>query len=220
MKITFNKSVRNIEAGTVIDFGIIEKVKHITLVGDNGCGKSTIIQSIRGCFPPTTKSMFEDEYTALSKAAQVEIEHNYEKVFFLDAVLDNGTHFKNAYDAPSLIKMGGFDKGRKSHGEGSLIDISRFMENNKSKIVPDKTLIVFDEIDNGFSLKNMSIFINFINKLIHEYKCHVIISTHNPFFISQSFICFDVSEKMMKPANKYIEEKTGYTIKKVYEKGE
>jgi hypothetical protein len=117
--------------------------------------------------------------------------------------------------------MGGFTKGKKSHGEGNLIDIGRFMEDNKSKIVPDKTLVVFDEIDNGFSLKNMSIFINFINKLIYEYKCHVIVSSHNPFFISQSKICFDMLEKRMRPSNQYIEEKTGYTIKKkVSEKSE
>jgi predicted ATPase len=215
MKITFNKKTRNIEAGVIIDFSIIDSLKSITMVGDNGCGKSTLIQAIRGSFPPQTKSLFESDYKDLVKKGEIVLEHNYENVFFMDGVLDNGTHFMNAFDAPNFVDMGGFAKGRKSHGEGSLIDIHSFMEKNKSKIVKDKTLMVFDEIDNGLSLKNMSLFQNFVNRVINQYGCHVIISTHNPFLISQSIVCFDMEAKTMKSSSKYIEEKTGYKIEKV-----
>ncbi len=214
MKITFNKKVRNIEAGTEIDLSILDVGKSVAVVGNNGSGKSTILQAIRGSFPKTTKSFFEDDCKNLVKDGGVVLEHNYEKAFFLDAVLDNGLHFMNACDAPSFIRMGGFSKSKKSHGEGNLIDIARFMTEVEPKIVPDKTLIVFDEIDNGFSLRNMSLISNLIDKLVIKHKCHVIVSTHNPFYISQSGFCYDVEDFKIKKSSKYIEEKTGYIITK------
>ena len=67
MKITFNKKVRNIVAGTQIDLSFLSAGKSISIVGDNGSGKSTILQAIRGSFPTTTNSLFEDDCKKLVK---------------------------------------------------------------------------------------------------------------------------------------------------------
>lgn len=214
MKITFNRDARNIKAGTIFDFSsVLDVMNYITLVGDNGSGKSTILQSIRGIInSKPTRSMYEDEYKLLAIEGDVQLDHNFEKVFFFDAVKDNGSDMMNAYDAVSYIKMGGFGKKNLSHGQGSLVDIGRFVEEHKDLIIPKKTLLVFDEIDTGFSMSNMAKFINFILNTIKKYECKIMIVSHNPFFIDQSYLVFDVEANKIKKSREYIKEKTGYTM--------
>lgn len=213
LKITVKNDFRNQKAGDVYNFDLIDKIGLTTLVGENGSGKSTILQVIRGSVKSNTKSLYEADYKLI--ALNVEIEHNYEQILFFDAIKDNGNDFMNAYDASNYINSGGFYSQNLSHGQSALMYIKKFMNENEKKIIPGKTLVVFDEIDNGLSLTNLSKFINFINKLQVIKKCHILIASHNPFFIVQSVICFDVMAKEYTSSSAYVEKMTGYKLTKV-----
>lgn len=211
MTITVTEDFRNFKAGDVIDFTGLEKFQSITVVGENGCGKSTILQALRGQTGKTT-SLYKSDFEKLGK--NVKIEHSYENVLFFDAVKDNGNDFMVGFDAVNYVNAGGFATKNLSHGQGALYYISKFLQENEKNIVPGKTLLVFDEIDNGLSLQNMSKFVNFIHKMMYERKCHVLIASHNPFFIVQSYICYDMEEKKLKSSQTYVKEATGFTVTK------
>lgn len=215
MKITVTKDFRCFKAGDVFDFSIMkEGLGSLTIVGENGCGKSSLLQALRGKKNdnPTT-SLYESDFKDLAK--NIEIEHEYEKIYYFDGVKDNGSDMMVGYDAMNFLDSGGYAKQRLSHGEGSLMYISRFMKNHEAKLIPNKTLLVFDEIDNGLSLKNQAIFVNFIYRLMIKDKCHVLIISHNAFFIQQSILVYDLAKKDIVKAKEYIKELTGFVLDKV-----
>jgi predicted ATPase len=214
MKITVEKDFRTFKKGDVIDFGTIKDIKSITLVGNNGCGKSSLIQTIRG-FKHDLKedSLFRDDYKKLTE--NVKIESEYEKIFIYDSIKDDGSHFMNAYDAVNYIGMGGYANQRRSHGESSLNNLITFFQKFQDKIVKEKTLVVLDELDKGFSLQAQTVYLNFVNKLIGM-GCHVIVVTHNVFAIKQSILVYDLEKRDLTSADKYIETITGYKFERAY----
>ena len=138
MKITVTKDYRGLVAGTTYDFSDIKDVKIMTIVGENGCGKSSLLHALRGYKNDApTKSLYESDFKDL--ASNIEVEHNYEKIFYFDAVKDNGTDMMVAFDAVGFLDGGGYAKQRLSHGQGSLMYIARFVKDHEAKIVPNKT---------------------------------------------------------------------------------
>lgn len=213
MKITVKEKYRTLEKDWVYDFSLLKELKTLTIVGENGCGKSSLLQALRGHIDePNNKSLHKYDFQKL--ASNISIEHDYEKIFFFDAVKDNGVDFMNAYDAVGLIDSGGFQAQNISHGQGAMMYMSRFLRLNSDKIIPDKTLVVFDEIDNGLSLGNLARFQNFIYGLNLNHKCDVLIISHNPFFISQSLIVYDFNKRKIVTADDYIKEVTGFKLDK------
>ena len=211
MKITIKEDLRNLVKDTVYDFSLLEKLKILTIVGDNGCGKSTLLQALRGYKNDAeTTSLYESDFKKLKN--KIEVEHNYEKIFYFDAVKDNGDNFMVAYDAINYLQSGGFQTKNLSHGQGSLYYINKFLHEHIEKIVKDKTLLVFDEIDNGLSTKNLALFSNIIYNIVSKFKCDILIVSHNPFFIKQNHICYDFANRLIIPANRYIERETGFTL--------
>lgn len=212
MKITVTKDFRCFKAGDVFDFSKIKEdyMGSIVIVGENGCGKSSLLQALRGYKnDDPTKSMHESDFKEL--ANNISVEHEYEKIFYYDAVKDNGSDFMVAYDAMQFIDSGGFAKSRLSHGQGSLYSIGTFVEKQKSKIIPGKTLMVFDEMDNGLSLKNQSLYQNVMYKLL-SLGCHVIVITHNIFTITQAVIVYDFGNKKFVSSMLYTKDLTGYVL--------
>lgn len=96
-----------------------------------------------------------------------------------------------------------------------MIYIDTLLSKIKSSIVPEKTLLVLDEVDAGLSLSTQTKVINMVQNLVYKNLCDVIIITHNPFLISDSILVFDFAKNQFKSSDSYLEEKTGFSIKKI-----
>lgn len=200
LKITVNNGFRNLRAGDVYDLTDYTQLKSVCVVGENGCGKSSLFQALRGMKnDAATSSLYESDFKAL--ASNITVEHDYEKIFYFDRVKDNGTDFQVAYDASGFIESGGFYTKSKSHGESSMVE--------------GKTLIVLDEADAGFSLTKQKQFANLVDHLSLVKKADVIVISHNPFFICSSILAYDFTKKKAVSASDYIREVTGFNISKV-----
>lgn len=214
MKIKVIESFRNLKAGFEYDFTYLDAIGYICIVGDNGCGKSTILHALRGYKNDMkSDSLYESDFKKL--ASNIEVEHDFEKIFYFDNVKDKGSDIMVGYDAINYLNSGGFYTKDKSHGESSLTYLDIFLTKIKPKIVENKTLIVLDEIDNGFSIKNMSRFINIIRHLTETLKCKVLVISHNPFFIQSSIIVYDISKRDYVTASSFIEEQTNFKLERI-----
>ena len=118
----------------------------------------------------------------------------------------------NAYDASAFIDGGGFARNRKSNGEGNFIQIAMFMD----KMLPELTsnsLLIIDEMDTGFSLKNMGRMIDILHAMFIKHGLTTIVITHNPILMLKSGTVYDFVNRKEIEAKKYVEEEANITFK-------
>ena len=135
-------------------------------MGKNGCGKSTLIQAIRGALNSNNDN--EIRWSAINECKNV-LEHfdvsieGFNNVYHLDIDgLDDNLSMFNASSATDFVDLGGFGMNILSQGERTLIMVSRL-----KKMVKDSedTIIIFDELDNHLNFDFRVKFVRWLNKL-------------------------------------------------------
>lgn len=136
------------------------------LIGKNGCGKSTIIQAIRGTINSNDD---KDIRWAAARDCKDILEHfdvnieGFINVYHLDIDgLDDNLSMFNASSATDFADLGGFGMNRLSQGERTLIMMTRL-----KKMVNDAedTVIIFDELDSHLDFDFRIKFVKWLNKL-------------------------------------------------------
>lgn len=150
----------------------------IYLMGKNGCGKSTLIQAIRGKSNSNKDAInkWNAKYacTDVLNHFDVDIE-GFNNVYHLDIDgLDNATSMWNSADASGFVEFGGWETRSLSAGERSVVMFSKL----RKEINDDEdTLIILDELDGHFDTEFTMNFPRLLNKLFPKSK--KLIVTHD-----------------------------------------
>ena len=175
------------------------------LMGKNGCGKSTIIQAIRGTL---NSNEDKDKRWAARRNCKDILEHfdvnieGFTNVYHLDIDgLDDNLSMFNASSATDLIDLGGWGMDRLSQGERTLIMITRLRQMVKDS---EDTAIIFDELDNHLDFDFRVKFVGWINKMFPQSK--KIIITHDLLMavLNEGNIVYIDSKRKMEDLNKCI----------------
>lgn len=237
LKITAKQDERVFKKGDIITLNLIKgEVNYI--VGPNGSGKSTILHAIRAYKDSKYDNMDSSlqmefvrghDLQLYKKVFDVDGLDKFKWVFSLDAVEDNPVNFMKAATASALICGGGLTYSQKSRGEGSKYMISRLVvemkkitgadfKNGKIENRPEEhSLVIIDEMDEGFDLKNQSTYHRLLGNFCKVFNATVICVCHNPTCIlydpaGEILPVFDMSDRTTKIISEYIEQQTGKHI--------
>lgn len=187
----FREDYRSMAKGTMIPFTSGVNL----LVGDQGCGKSTILQCITALGGVKRSFWKKDRVEDIKKAA----------ILIVDKPLPVFAHdYENdsARTSPDFDCMGqipfqmahGHMKG--SHGQATR-DINRLIAAQKN------TYIILDEPDSGLSCRSALMLANNMKQAVLN-GCQVIASVHHPWLMGQFGHVYSVEKKQMIPSENYL----------------
>lgn len=209
IKVTIDKDFRCFKEGESFEFDFSSLVFPIIyIVGNNGTGKSTLLNAIR-----SKKHSIKNETIALTKHdfANVSVEglDEYDKVFCLSSELDDPVNMYNAYDAVAFVENGGFGQRKLSNGQKSITQLGRFIEKLRTEDKESKKLIILDECDKGLDLKKQVGFNIMLKNMSFMFNADVLVVSHNPITWMCSKEVYSITDKKVVSSNEYIEKETG-----------
>jgi predicted ATPase len=183
MQVTITEDYRTLKKGTTYSF------KPLTiLVGENGCGKSSLLQAIRASLEPKNSNNCDLNYIDRKELAdKVLIDTEYAKIVVFDTTMDRANSMNNGADAFTWIMAGGMATSKASNGQVAMhhaVAIIKEVETYKIKNPLNKILIILDELDTGFSPRYQRGFATFCNKLVSK-SCDLIVVSHSSLFLEQ-----------------------------------
>ena len=202
MKLKVLSDFRKFKAGEEFEF----KTSVTVIVGENGCGKSSLLHTIRGKYDRQNfdSKLHLMDFAKLSE--HVELETDIKNFFFFDSVKDDGSNMHNSADASAFIANGGFQTQRLSHGETQLFylnrlvsDIMKFRETST-----DRAMVILDEFDKGFSLVNQSKVFNILHNISHKFNCQIICISHNYLLIDKIGLVYDLETREYVLSDEYL----------------
>lgn len=211
-------SFNNLVEGTEYTFDFSDRFYYL-IVGRNGCGKSSLLNSIRTtkCDNADTKLSDWDGkvgYVDIAKYKNnVNIDTDFEKIFFLSSEFDDPLSLNNAASAQSFIANGGFAIRNKSNGEKSMQLLGRWINENE-KGFNNKTLIVLDEIDKGFDIRYQSRLLHLIGTLNEKHGVKCLVISHHSLPILLADKVYDFEDKCLTSSEFYLMLNTEYIFEK------
>ena len=186
------KDYRSLAKGTMIPF--LPGVN--LLVGDQGCGKSTILQCLVA-LGGVKRSFWKKDQTRDIKEVAMLLVNKPLPVFAHDYENDS-PRTSPAMDCMGQLPMGmtiGHMRG--SHGQSSR-EINRLIGEQKN------AYIILDEPDSGLSCRSALVLANDMKKAVAQ-GCQVIASVHHPWLIEQFKTVYSVERHQHMPSEKFLE---------------
>lgn len=231
MKLTVTSDFRTFKEGDTFELNFSEEKtlsgnRFLFLIGDNGCGKSTLMKALRkyknveyiGYSNHRVNDTFErnfmvkQEIADISDHIKVEGIEQYKVIDALDGELDDAFNYANSSSATDYIDNGGYYLQKLSNGCKSSMMFVKWLENIKPKQDNGRTLILFDEINKGWKIGYLATFIDIMDK--HFKGCDFIVITHDVLMMLASnnilyhATFYNVEQKTECSLRDYIYEKT------------
>jgi len=208
IKLTAKYDVRGVfKKDEVIDLDF-EKKPVITLVGKNGSGKSTIVNSIR-LFKCDNKKKGSESLSKhdnqMSLGGAFDIETDFKKIFVVSSEYDDPLSMNNSYDACMFVDFGGFYTSHISKGQRFQFVFANFVKENNSQF-DENTLVILDEPDNGFDLYNQKKTGNLPFLMWLKHDCNVLFITHSAVSILKSHDVYNLEKREFVDGKDYIKE--------------
>ena len=214
ISIKFNEDLRNVfKKDDEIAFDFTEH-NVILVTGPNGSGKSTLVNSMRA-----HQCSNEDRQEQLLGTANLnystikselkpftEVNTDFKNIYYLSSEFDDPLSMYTTFDATSFIENGGWATSHVSKGQRLMYQFVQYMKKYGEKM--EDSLLVFDEVDTGYDLKNQITFYKLLPIMCMKRNCRALVITHCAIpFIYCDFPVYDLKErKFVENGKKYLDD--------------